>query len=206
MKLRQDSKTTSPAFATARGIIDQYSHIGSTLLDYEATQSQSPARMFIPGRDSEEEFAACLATVPVEVLEVYLDDLLDLNVTDESLFIKQSENSWKGLLLGLVIASVAGVSLYFPYDTEGVFVTLFLGFFFFAGLVTTLYFLPRSRVMRRFSFANLISRAISRRRGYDKNQTTSLAPRIIRDLFSGRRELALESNAARGRSVVPYFH
>lgn len=206
MKPRQDLKPASPAFASARGIIDQYAHIGTTLLDYESSQSQSPARMFIPGRDSEQEFAACLATVPVEVLEVYLDDLLDLNVSDESLFIKQSDNYWKGLVLGIVVASVAGVSLYFPYDAEGVFVTLFLGFFFFAGLIATLYFLPRSRVMRRFSFANLISRAISRRRGYDKNETSSFAPRIIRDLFSGRRELALENHSSGRQAIIQYFH
>lgn len=194
-----------------RSLLGHYRHIGIALLEHESRPADGPSRMLIPTRDVEEAFGANLATVPVEVMESYLDDLLDLNVTDESLFIKRVESDWRGSVIALLLACSAAVSLYAPFDAAGYWVTLGLGVFFSCGLFLALYLLPRSRVMRRFGFATLISKVIARRKGYDGNSTTSLTPRIIRDLFGGRRQLALGAqaapfgSAARSRALR-YFH
>ena len=216
MRTRSNEKSPhSSEFSGCRSLIDQYRYIGSSLIKNEFRSSERPTRMLIPTRDSEEEFAAILATVPVEVLESYLDDLLDLNVTDDSLFIAQVESHWRGSMVGFFLALIAGVSLYVPVDSSSVFIPLCLGIFFVSGLLVALNVFPRSRVMRRFSFATLISRVISRRRGYDKNEPTSLAPRIIRDFFGGgrSRQWALETHSAGRVSSTPlsprdryYFH
>jgi hypothetical protein len=50
---------------------------------------------------------------------------------------------------------------------------------FLAGIASTLYFLPRTRVIRRFSFATLVSHEIGSRRGQDKTRIGNFATRFL---------------------------
>jgi len=55
---------------------------------------------------------------------------------------------------------------------------------FLSGLGAALYFIPRMKVLRRFSFATLVSGEITRRRGYDRTNVGGFATRLLmRDLW-----------------------
>jgi hypothetical protein len=50
---------------------------------------------------------------------------------------------------------------------------------FLAGIASTLYFLPRTKAIRRFSFATVVSREIGQRRGQDKGEVGNFASRLL---------------------------
>jgi hypothetical protein len=55
---------------------------------------------------------------------------------------------------------------------------------FLAGLGAALYFIPRMKVLRRFSFATVVSGEIARRRGHDRTNVGGFATRLLmRDLW-----------------------
>jgi hypothetical protein len=70
---------------------------------------------------------------------------------------------------------------------------------FSAGIGSALYFLPRTKALRRFSFATVMSREIARRRGHDKTSIGDFATRLLhRELWGAKsvgRVAALRNSA-----------
>lgn len=157
-------------------MLDQYKQTGCGLLEFEARVCGGIG----PSKAHFAQFSAAVSFVPVEVLEAYLDDVLDLGVSDESLFIRKSRPAIRAILL-LVVCVVALVLL--AVRTPEVVVSsslpLLLLVVFLAGLGSALYFVPRTKVLRRFNFATVLSREISHRRGLDRSDVGGLATRLF---------------------------
>jgi len=178
MQLAKSSENTdkSHPFGGCNKLLEQYRMIGRGLLAYE----RSACAPLIPTQRGLKDFAAAVAFVPVEVLETYLDDLLDLGVSDESLFIKKPKTCWAGRtllsILGLALCGAALVSL---GSLKSAFMPALLAITFMAGIASTLYFLPRTKAIRRFSLATVVSREIGQRRGQDRGEVGNLASRFL---------------------------
>ncbi len=124
-----------------------------------------------------------VAFVHTEVLESYLDDLLDFTISDQSLFIlkKQTLRIFNLLaLLGLLIATVVGFKM-----AEH-------GFSFYAALIAVLmialpsgaflHLAPKFLPNRRLFFAKILSQEISRRKGIDEDGRflTKISKKILK--------------------------
>jgi hypothetical protein len=118
------------------------------------------------------------------VLESYLDDLLDLGVSDESLFIRRSGSAWTP---GLVVV-VGGALLYLSNSPlmPQLPVSVLMGSMFLAGILTMATLVPRTRTLRRLGCAKVLSSEVARRRGRGKHDDDSLStPLLIRELWRG---------------------
>lgn len=145
----------------------QYILIGQALQAYDQ-------RCFVEGVAEQPSFTALredLVFVQLEILESYLEDLLNLKVNDEHLHIRIVCPSWKlrtyefaivcfAVLLG-AIASLSGAAQFTSYALTVLAATPLLALYYFA---------PRS-ARRRMRFARLLSKEISRRRGHDDSGT-----------------------------------
>jgi hypothetical protein len=157
-------------------LLDQYRQVGRALLEFEegvcGSLGSSKAHLAV--------FSTSVSFVPVEVLEGFLDDLLDLGVSDESLFIKKSRPAIRALLLlATCIAALLLLTFHAPDLSGSASLPLLLVVVFLAGLGSALYFIPRTKVLRRFNFATVVSREISQRRGTDKNDMGGFATRLL---------------------------
>lgn len=200
----QDTTTAHP-FGGCNKLLEQYRTIGRALVDYE----QSSCAAFIPTSRGLKAFATSVSFVPVEVLETYLDDLLDLGVSDESLFIKKSKLSWRGrLMLGILGCALLGAASVWHGDLTATLMPALLAVTFLAGIGTTLYFLPRTKAIRRFRFATLVSREIGNRRGQDRNQVSNLATRFLMGDIWKLNDLSASRNLPpqAARVGVRYYH
>lgn len=171
----EDKDERAPFGGCAR-LLDQYRQVGRALLEFEegvcGSIGSSKAHLAV--------FSTSVSFVPVEVLEGFLDDLLDLGVSDESLFIKKSRPATRALLLlGTCIAALLLLTFYAPELAGSTSLPLLLLVVFLAGLGSALYFIPRTKVVRRFNFATVISREISKRRGTDKSDMGGFATRLL---------------------------
>jgi hypothetical protein len=159
---------------------DQYRQVGSALLDFE----QEIYRGMLSGEVLRRDFAHAVAFVPVEVLESYLDDLLDLRVSDESLFFCRRSAS---LRLPLFLMVIGGATFCLTQVLESLPLPVVLGVAFLAGVVTTVALLPHTRPVRRFGAAKVVANEISRRRGHSQDDRGALAtPNLLRELWQGR--------------------
>lgn len=177
MNLARSAETPSlHPFGGCNKLLEQYRMIGRGLLAYE----QGACAALIPSTRSLKDFSAAVAFVPVEVLETYLDDVLDLGVSDESLFIKKSKPCWRGrLFLSVLGAALAGALFVWHGDLTAALMPALLAVTFLAGIASTLYFLPRTKAIRRFSFATVVSREIGQRRGQGKTEVGNFATRFL---------------------------
>ncbi len=163
-------------FGGCNRLLEQYQMIGRGLLNYERVLC---AALILNARCTR-EFSASVAFVPVEVLETYRDDLLDVGVSDESLFIKKPRPTWRGItLLAILLSALTGALFVWHGDVTTALMPALLAITFLAGIASSLYFLPRTKVIRRFSFANIVSHEIANRRGQDKTQVGNLATRLL---------------------------
>lgn len=177
MNLAHSSESQSlHPFGGCNKLLEQYRMIGHGLLAYES----GACAALIPSARSLRDFSAAVSFVPVEVLETYLDDLLDLGVSDESLFIKKSKACWRGrLFLGVLAVAIAGAVSVWHGDLAAAFMPALLAITFLSGIASTLYFLPRTKAIRRFSFATVVSREIGQRRGQGKSEVGNFAARFL---------------------------
>ena len=192
-------------FGGCNRLLEQYQSIGKSLLTYEKRVGGA----LIPVQRYVKDFSRSVAFIPVEVLESYLDDLLDLSVCDESLFVKKARLSKRASALLLVTLSTVGYLLWLGKSADTSFsVPMLLLIAFFAGLGSALYFLPRSRVLRRFSFATLVSREIAKRRGHDKTSMGDFASKLLtREFWVGRHGGSVANLPPHpARVVVRYYH
>jgi hypothetical protein len=192
-------------FAGCTRLLEQYRQTGEALLTYER-------RVFgnlVPKNKHLVEFGQSVSFVPVEVLESYLDDLLDLEVSDDSLFIKKPRPAKPAIfLLFTCIIALLYPLLAGPSAITGIFLPALVVVFFCAGLGSALYFVPRTKVIRRFSFATVVSRQIAARRGHDRTDMGNFATRLLMRDFWSRTEVPRASglSAHSARVTVRYYH
>lgn len=163
----------------------------------------------VPTKAHSREFSHGVAFVPVEVLESHLDDLLDLGVSDESLFIKKPRPPKRALALLLIcLATLTGVVYSMAVGPFEVPMPALLIVTFLAGIGSAFYFVPRTKILRRFGFATIVSQEIASRRGHDRTDLGGFATRLlIRDFWSGReggRAQHLPPHPA--RIALRYYH
>jgi hypothetical protein len=193
------------AFAGCTRLLEQYRHTGLALLNHEGWMYGALGPSSINSR----EFSHGVAFVPVEVLESYLDDLLDLGVSDESLFIKKPRPSKRAVaLLAVCLLALLGAVFSLTVGSVEIPIPALLLVTFLAGIGSTFYFLPRTKILRRFGFATVVSREIAARRGHDRTDLGGFATRLlIRDLWRVRpsgRASHLPPHPA--RVVARYYH
>lgn len=163
-------------FGGCNRLLEQYHTVGRALLGYEKLFGGA----LIPSGRSAREFSTSVAFVPVEVLETYRDDLLDLGVGDEGLFIKKNNHTRRGVtLLAILLLGVLGALFVLHGDLTAALLPALLFVTFLSGIGSTLYFLPRAKVIRRFSFATVVAQEIAQRRGHDKTQVGNFATRLL---------------------------
>lgn len=193
-------------FAGCNRLLEQYQQIGRALLSYEGRVGGA----LIPVHRYMRDFSLGVTFVPVEVLESYLDDLLDLKVCDDSLFIRKPHLSKRAiLLLGVGIAALSAITWIGREGEPLMSVPALVMVAFLAGLGSALYFLPRTKVLRRFSFATLVSREIAARRGHDKTSMGDFATKLLsREFWIGRASGSRVGNMppAPARVVFRQYH
>jgi hypothetical protein len=181
-------------FGGCTKLLSHYRQTGAALLAYERVVCGSP----IPAHRHVRDFGHAVAFVPVEALESYLDDLLDLGVHDDSLFIKKSQPAKRALfLVGLCLATLSYLVFATMTGAASAALPLLIVVTFCAGIGSALYFLPRTKVLRRFSFATVLSREIARRRGQDRTSMGDFATRLL------SRELWRVKPVAQGANLPP---
>jgi hypothetical protein len=145
-------------------------------MEYESRLCSS----LIPRHHPSKHFGQSVVFVPVEVLESYLDDLLELGVSDESLFIKKTRPAKRALVLSALGVSTFVVSVVAVLNGATIAsLSALIIVTFLAGLGGAMYFVPRMRSLRRFSFATVLSREIARRRGHDRTNVGGFATRLL---------------------------
>jgi len=175
------ANNTGSGFVRSQKFIDSYRMIGGALLDYEraysgfgsvlelshfSTPFPIPIDLGSFFKKSRYSFEAGVSFVPVEILESYLEDILDLQTKDEDLYVVNPRSfSWSSLIaiagMGIAIsiglfAASKGFSLFSSFA-----ITLILALPF--GVLW--HFSPRDFVSRRMRFAKLLQNEITRRRG-----------------------------------------
>jgi len=162
MSLRQ---LNSNNFAGCERLKCQYITIGQELLKFEKNRVGYSYKIFT----AYTLFREGIAFVPVEVLESYLDDLLDLEISDKSLKIELDgvgkSAGWFLLALTVAFLSLAAYLI----SRSGAPLLLFIALTFLASLpfmlVAQQFCLDRAA--RRMQFAKVLKHEISRRRGQD---------------------------------------
>jgi hypothetical protein len=176
--------------------LGHYKAIGVSLLKIESGS-------FVYGYSSQrsaQEFRENVATVPVETLESYLEDLLDRHVNLDVLFI--SRPGLFNSVDALTIASLAGscmVGMYISWVSNtpivGALATLLLSL----PVVTVWYRSPFGSLARRVNFARIVSREVARRRGggIDKDDAGINSGFSLRHLLGGDQEVLGSAPARR---------
>lgn len=159
---------TRSAFGGCNRLLVQYRTVGHALRTFE--RRSWPFGLNRVRRPAEREFRLAVAYVPIEVLESYLEDLLDLDFGEERLFIEQPgvQLSFPNLaaialgfcILGGAFGLMADES---PLLSTAVGCVLALSIFAFC--------LSRHQATRRMRFANILSQEISRRRGSTRDNS-----------------------------------
>lgn len=167
------STESNHPFAGCNRLMSQYRTIGTALLCYEESYSSR----FMPNGGGRRDFSISVSFVPVEVLEAYLDDLLDVSVTDESLFIRRTTSVVRRIV-GAAVAAVLAIGLVGTWTHSPVVPAMVLTLCGI-GFLCTAFALPRMKVVRRFSFATLVSREIAGRRGQGHGNFRAFAGKIF---------------------------
>lgn len=148
-------------------LLNNYQTIGLELLRYEGAtypHGQSSGSAMLTFREG-------VSFVGVEVLESYLEDLLDSRRHDDTLFIHRDGVAPRRVysyiaLLGLVFAIGAGI---YSHSIGASFLLSFCLSISVALPFAILWnFLPRAGLARRMALAQVVSQEIARRRGIDK--------------------------------------
>lgn len=162
-----DSDNAHP-FGGCSRLLNHYQNIGAALLKIESEPITT---------HTQKEFRVSVAFISLEVLESYLEDLLDPLIADERLCIfreKPKINTIAISLLGLFLAIAiglyavsAGASLVLSFA-----LTVCLAFPF----ALLWHFSPQEGATRRMRFAQILSQEISRRHGGDgKGRASTLS-------------------------------
>lgn len=149
--------------------MNQYRTIGAELICYEQQYYQQWRGYSRPSFEALRAFREGVVFVPVEILESYLEDLLELDISEERLFIYRERSSLPVLaiaLLGLFGSLAAG--LFAAYVGASLILSFALTAIIALPFGVLLHFAPRDSLTRRMMFAKVVSHEISRRRGGDR--------------------------------------
>jgi len=169
-KVRKDNRKAGaeePQWGS-RLMLRHYQIIGLALLAYEEQREGLLSKAEV----CEKSFREGVAFVPVEVLESYLDDLMDLGVEDERLFLKRPRQELIRFLWSLAFLAIGSVVLILLLGN-----TIYMALSV-AALAAALY-LPfwqrsRSQVIRRLKLARVVTKEVNRRRGRDDMPLTPI--------------------------------
>ncbi len=116
------------------------------------------------------QFREGVAFIPVEVLESYLDDLLEVENTDASLFIQKDAPKFPASYTSIFgIMSSMALGLYAASSGASMLASFLLTMILALPFGLLWHFSPKKSA-RRLSFAKVISFEVSRRRGGDKDK------------------------------------
>jgi hypothetical protein len=188
-------------FGGCNKLLSQYATIGSALQKYE----HSMRRLGALRSSAFVQFRAGVSFVSVEVLESYLEDLLDLDVDESKLFIESRTTgiSWVVVAaLGLCAAIATGLMATSRGASLPVSFGLTLALAFPFGLLW--HFAPRDAAARRMTFAQVLSHEVSRRRGTDKGPRADVSSGFLfGDLLAQKTPGSARSAAAK---VITTIH
>lgn len=175
LNLKQSNDDRHP-FAGCGRLLSHYSQVGSALLRCESKISRRGYGFIGSTESTDREFAVLVTSVPLEVLESYLDDVLDPDISDEQLFISICRSTARRLGVLMVVFGAIGYFLseyakqsYTSLARVGVISCIIF------SVLAGAFLIPRTSGIRRFAFATLISREITRRRGNDGTARQELA-------------------------------
>jgi hypothetical protein len=191
-KLSEATKMTEPAhgFGGCNLLKLQYERIGSELsaLDFGFSRYG-----FSKNNDN---FRVGVSSVPVEVLESYCEDLLDIEVADEKLFIcRRSLGNLFQILSILGLTGAFAWGLWSVARGASPVVSFFFTIFMAAPFAVLWHFSPRMQLMRRLGFARILSQEIFRRRGGGKGEGARAS--VLSELLSPRNARATLQGAAK---------
>ncbi|MCB0331886.1 MAG: hypothetical protein KDD55_00235 [Bdellovibrionales bacterium] len=183
---------------------EQYRTIGKALEQFEKTNG----RFRTPSPSSVKEFRQSLVFIPVEVLQSYLDDLLNLDVKPEQLFITHdafgSRIAWVALFgMGLAV----GLGLFAASGGATLLLSFALTVCIACPFAVLWHLSPREATVRRMRFAQLLSHEISKRRGGGKGTMTPTSSRLVFEGLWGQATPS-SSEGAMSRTVMkqPLYH
>ena len=157
---------TSHPFGGCNRLLNDYRTLGRELLCYERGNRLYGYRSFT----AFSAFREGVAFVPVEVLESYLEDLLDLDIGEDRLFIQREGRSLRMpaiCLFGLAAALAVGLGAAKTGASE--MISLAIAVLLAVPFALLWHFYPKTAVTRRVLFARVLSQEIARRRGRDKD-------------------------------------
>ncbi len=178
-------------------LLSQYRTIGSALLRIEG-QAKTTLGVYDVYSSGwvKKEFRESVVCISTEVLKAYFDDLVDDQVSEESLCLVERRfwPRFDPLVLVSFLSSV-GVVVHIA-QLDGSFVSVLLSIVLLFPLIAVWLRSPFSGRARRFVFAGLVSREISRRMGGGEQDIGEAGLRIS-ELFSGEVSRFGTSSAAR---------
>lgn len=198
--LVEDSRRGSIPYGGCRRLRNQYSDIGQALLGCE----QLPRTR---GVDRNEDliklFQQEMVFIPTEVLEAYLDDLLNLVKTEKELYITPEKSCMVRRKTCGVIAAIIVAAVFLGVWMDG-YLAMALPVAVALGAIFSLVWIvvPYSSMSRRIKFAQIVSQEVTRRRGDSRtSRGRRLSTRqVFEQLLSGSESEQLQG-AARGGLV-----
>lgn len=159
-------------YSVSGNIRERFKIIGKVLLEIEESNL---LYSFLP-KQPKKILQENLAFMPTEVLEAYLEDLIDFTISDEELYIKNAKDSRFELL---TLLSVVGTTMVMSYSGfELLSTSLTVGFIIIlAAVIQKL--TPSILPNRRLFFARILSAEISRRNGDQNKDKSSIFKEII---------------------------
>jgi len=167
-------------------LLNQYRTIGAELLKFEACGGVCA----VVTEKMVEEFRTGVSFIPVEVLESYLEDLLNAAISVESLFLAREEKtsamSVQRILFFLFLVLLALGAWYVASYYGRLLVSVVAVLLCVMGMALYWHFSLRYS-LRRMRFARLLSYEITRRRGNVKDDRPLSGNRFSwHHLFSGK--------------------
>lgn len=159
-------------FGGCNDSLSQYRIIGRALIVVE----QDSLVYGYGSQRAVQEFREGVASVSVEMLESYLEDLLDSQVALDHLYIARP-GFWKSvdLLTVLSLLGSCAVGTYVSLTSGAPLVGLSSTLLLALPVVTVWHRSPFGHLARRVSFARIVSKEVARRRGSDKDGSTETA-------------------------------
>lgn len=199
--LVEDSRRGAIPYGGCRRLRNQYSDIGQALLGCEQLpRVKGVARH----EDLAKLFQQEVVFIPTEVLEAYLDDLLNLGKTEKELYIIPEKSCMIRRKTCVLLAAITVAAVFLGVWMDGYFamampVAVALGAIFSLLWIVV----PYSSMSRRIKFAQIVSQEVTRRRGdASSSRGRRLSTRqVIEQLLSGAEPEQLQG-AARG-GLVP---
>ncbi len=167
------NKQAPHPFGGCNRLMNQYSCIGQELLHYELS-----ARRYGYGSFSAfSHFREGVAFVPLEVLESYLEDLLDLEITEAHLGIVRETQPLNWTAVSLVgLCGAIGLGLFAASTGASLLASFALTVALACPFAVLWHFAPRGGATRRMAFAQIVSHEVARRRGSDKGPREPAQP------------------------------